>query len=71
MSEEPANGAPPDGPQGGPYRGPRAHEPEPEHDHRDDPTYVTRTKFLTNVAIVGGGVMAAAIAVPEIGRSHV
>jgi Rieske Fe-S protein len=41
--------------------------PEPVHDHHDDPAFVTRTKFLTGVALVTGGVMTAAILVPVIG----
>jgi Rieske Fe-S protein len=44
-----------------------AHEPEPVHDHADDPGYVTRTRFLTGIALVTGGVMTAAILVPVIG----
>lgn len=53
--------------RGGQYSGPVAHEPAPEHDHHDDPAFVTRTKFLTGVALVTGGVMTAAILVPVIG----
>ena len=34
---------------------------------RDDPAYVTRTKFLSGVALVTGGVLTAAILVPVIG----
>ena len=67
MSDEPANGTPPDDTQAGPYRGPRAHTPEIEDDHGNDPAYITRTKFLTNVAVVTGGVMTAAILVPVVG----
>jgi Rieske Fe-S protein len=51
-----------------PYSGPRAVQPpvsEPSHD--DDPDYVTRTKFLSLVAIAGGVAMTAAIIVPVIG----
>ena len=55
------------GAQGGQYQGPVAHEPEPVHDHADDPGYVTRTRFLTGIALVTGGVMTAAILVPVIG----
>jgi len=44
-----------------------AHEPEPVHDHADDPAFVTRTKFLTGIAVVTGGVMTAAILVPVVG----
>ncbi len=52
--------------RGAQYSGPVAHEPEPVHDHHDDPAYITRTKFLTGVAIVTGGVMTAAILVPVV-----
>jgi Rieske Fe-S protein len=55
------------GAQGGQYQGPAAHEPEPVHDHSDDPGFVTRTKFLTGIALVTGGVMTAAIIVPVVG----
>jgi quinol---cytochrome c reductase iron-sulfur subunit, bacillus type len=55
------------GAQGGQYQGPVAHEPEPVHDHDDDPGFVTRTRFLTGIALVTGGVMTAAILVPVIG----
>lgn len=65
---EPNKPGGPDEPGSGPYRGPRAHDPEPtatppEH----DPAYVTRTKFLSAIAIAGGGVFTAAILVPVIG----
>jgi Rieske Fe-S protein len=53
--------------RGGQYSGPVASEPEPVHDHHDDPAFVTRTRFLTGVALVTGGVMTAAILVPVIG----
>lgn len=53
--------------RGGQYSGPVAHVPEAVHDHSDDPGFVTRTKFLTGVALVTGGVMTAAILVPVIG----
>jgi menaquinol-cytochrome c reductase iron-sulfur subunit len=53
--------------RGGHYTGPVAHDPEPVHDPHDDPSYVTRTKFLTGVALVTGGVMTAAILVPVVG----
>jgi menaquinol-cytochrome c reductase iron-sulfur subunit len=53
--------------RGGQYSGPVAQEPEVVHDHGDDPGFVTRTKFLTGVALVTGGVMTAAILVPVIG----
>lgn len=55
------------GTRGGQYSGPAAHVPEPVHDHADDPNFVTRTKFLTGVALVTGGVMTAAILVPVVG----
>jgi menaquinol-cytochrome c reductase iron-sulfur subunit len=55
------------GTRGGQYSGPAAHEPEPVHDRHDDPAYITRTKFLTGVAVVTGGVMTAAILVPVVG----
>jgi len=61
VSEGPGNGAPPEG-----YSGPQAYEPPPP-DPRSDPHFITRTQFLTNLAIVGGGVMTAAILVPVIG----
>lgn len=51
-----------------PYSGPRAIDPpEPEHRLEDDPDYVTRTKFLSLVAIAGGAAMTAAIFVPIVG----
>lgn len=53
--------------RGGQYSGPVAHVPEPVHDHSDDPAFVTRTKFLSGVAVLTGGVMTAAILVPVIG----
>lgn len=53
--------------RGAQYSGPVAHEPEPVYDHHDDPAYITRTKFLTGVAVVTGGVMTAAILVPVVG----
>ncbi len=63
--DEPGNGTP--GTQAGPYEGPRATDFIPEPDHSDDPGYMTRTKFLSTVAIVGGGVLTAAIMVPVVG----
>lgn len=55
-------------PQGAPYRGPAAHDPEPApHRNEDDPDYVNRTKFLSMIALAGGGVMGAALMVPVIG----
>ena len=51
-----------------PYSGPRAIDPpDPEPRLEDDPDYVTRTKFLSLVAMAGGGVMTAAILVPVVG----
>ena len=55
------------GARGSQYSGPAAHVPEPVHDHHDDPAFVTRTRFLTGVALVTGGVMTAAILVPVVG----
>jgi nitrite reductase/ring-hydroxylating ferredoxin subunit len=63
--DEPNGGAP--GSQGGPYQGPRATDFTPEPDHSDDPGYMTRTRFLSGVAIAGGGVLTAAILVPVVG----
>lgn len=66
MSEDEPNGGTP-GTQGGPYQGPRATDFTPEPDHSDDPGYMTRTRFLSGVAIAGGGVLTAAILVPVVG----
>lgn len=55
------------GTRGGQYSGPAAHVAEPVHDHHDDPAFITRTRFLTGVALVTGGVMTAAILVPVVG----
>ena len=63
--DEPRNGAP--GTQSGPYQGPRAADVTPEPDHSDDPGYITRTRFLSNAAFAGTGVLAAAIMVPVVG----
>lgn len=52
---------------GGQYSGPVAQTSEPVHDPHDDPAYITRTKFLSSVAVLTGGVMGAAILVPVIG----
>ncbi len=52
---------------GGRYTGPVAGDAAPEADPHDDPAYVTRTKFLSGVALVTGGVLTAAILVPVIG----
>ena len=51
----------------GRYTGPVAGEAAPVHDPHDDPAYITRTKFLTGVALVTGGVLTAAILVPVVG----
>jgi menaquinol-cytochrome c reductase iron-sulfur subunit len=63
--DEPIGGEPTS--QGGPYQGPRATDFTPEPDHSDDPGYVTRTRFLSGVAIAGGGILTAAIMVPVVG----
>jgi menaquinol-cytochrome c reductase iron-sulfur subunit len=63
LSTEQGNGVP-DEPHGA-YSGPRVHDPEPEH--TPDAKEITRTKFLTGVAVATGGVMTAAILVPVIG----
>jgi menaquinol-cytochrome c reductase iron-sulfur subunit len=52
---------------GGPYQGPVASDPPPADDPHDDPAYITRTRFLTGVALVTGGVVTAAILVPVVG----
>lgn len=68
MAETPeggaGNGVPEDQP--GLYGGPRAYDPPPADGH-DDPEFVTRTRFLTGVAVATGAVMTAAIMVPVIG----
>lgn len=51
----------------GQYAGPRAIDPVTEPNHDDDPDFVTRTKFLSGVAIAGGAVLTAAILVPLVG----
>jgi Rieske Fe-S protein len=53
--------------RGGRYQGPVAGDAPPAHDPHDDPAYITRTKFLTGVALVTGGVLTAAILVPVVG----
>lgn len=53
--------------RGGRYQGPVASDAPPDHDPHDDPAFITRTKFLTGVAVVTGGVMTAAILVPVVG----
>lgn len=72
MAESEGNGAPGVGNGGarrggGGYSGPRAHDPAPPDDHHDDPAFISRTKFLTGVALATGGVLTAAILVPVIG----
>jgi menaquinol-cytochrome c reductase iron-sulfur subunit len=52
---------------GGRYTGPVASDEAPAADPHDDPAYISRTKFLTGVAIVTGGVLTAAILVPVVG----
>ncbi len=66
MADDEPNGSVPEG-RGGPYEGPQAVDVTPEPDHSDDPGYITRTRFLANVTIVGGGVLTAAIMVPVVG----
>lgn len=63
--DEPEGGT--GGTQNGPYQGPRAADFTPEPDHSDDPGYVTRTRFLSNAAFAGTGILAAAILVPVVG----
>jgi menaquinol-cytochrome c reductase iron-sulfur subunit len=67
VAEDEPNGGVPGGTQDGPYTGPRAADYTPEPDHSDDPGYTTRTRFLSNVAFAGTGVLAAAILVPVVG----
>lgn len=55
------------GVSGGQYGGPVAQVTEPVQDPHDDPAYITRTKFLSSIALLSGGVMGAAILVPVIG----
>lgn len=66
MADSHGNGSPQGGP-GGQYSGPRAIDPEPSHDHHDDPDFITRTRFLSGVAVAGGAVLTAAILVPIVG----
>lgn len=66
MADSQGNGTP-EGGRGGQYIGPRAVDPEPTYDHSDDPDYVTRTRFLSGVAVAGGAVLTAAILVPIVG----
>jgi len=51
----------------GQYTGPRAIDPVVEYSHDDDPDFITRTRFLSGVAIAGGAVLTAAILVPIVG----
>lgn len=62
QGDGPAQGA-----HGGHYSGPVAHDAPPAHDPHDDPAYITRTRFLSGVAVVTGGVLTAAILVPVVG----
>lgn len=66
MADSPGDGANGEG-RGGRYQGPIASESAPAQDPHDDPAYISRTKFLTGVALVTGGVMTAAILVPVVG----
>ncbi len=66
MAESQGNDAP-NGTSGGQYVGPRAIDPVQEHSHEDDPDFITRTRFLSGVAIAGGAVLSAAILVPIVG----
>jgi nitrite reductase/ring-hydroxylating ferredoxin subunit len=66
VAEAPRNGGETPDEAPGLYTGPRAYDPPPEDDH-DDPEFITRTRFLTNIAVLTGGVMTAAILVPVIG----
>jgi len=51
----------------GQYAGPRAIDPPADDSHEDDPDYITRTRFLSGVAVAGGAVLTAAILVPIVG----
>ncbi|HWH14346.1 MAG TPA: Rieske (2Fe-2S) protein [Miltoncostaeaceae bacterium] len=64
MADTQGNGAPS---PGGQYSGPRAVDPAPPDTHRQDPDYITRTRFLSGVAVAGGAVLTAAILVPLVG----
>ena len=66
MAESQGNDAQ-NGTPGGQYSGPRAIDPVQEHSHDDDPDFITRTRFLSGVAIAGGAVLSAAILVPIVG----
>lgn len=68
MADSQGNGSDvPGSGSGGQYSGPRAADPAPRDTHHEDPEYVTRTKFLTGIAVAGGGVLTAAILVPVVG----
>lgn len=69
MADSQGNGSPTgaSGGTGGLYSGPRAVDPEPTHSHHDDPEHITRTRFLSGVAVAGGAVLTAAILVPIVG----
>jgi len=56
-----------DGLPKGQYSGPRAIDPVAEPSHDDDPDFITRTRFLSGVAVAGGVVLTAAILVPIVG----
>lgn len=66
MADTQGNGAPEVG-AGGHYSGPRAIDPAPADNHDHDPAYITRTRFLSGVAVAGGAVLTAAILVPIVG----
>ena len=66
MADSQGNDAQNGAPQGQ-YAGPRAIDPVSEHSHDDDPDFITRTRFLSGVAVAGGVVLTAAILVPIVG----
>jgi menaquinol-cytochrome c reductase iron-sulfur subunit len=66
VADTQGNGAPGASP-GGHYSGPRAVDPVPPDTHHQDPDYITRTRFLSGVAVAGGAVLTAAILVPLVG----
>lgn len=66
-SRNPRDGAA-NGGDGDRYQGPKATEVTPEPpDPTKDRSYITRTRFMTGVALAAGGVMTAAILVPVVG----
>lgn len=67
MEHDHTNGVPGETGERGLYEGPQVVDPVDEDPHADDPSYHTRTKFLTMVAVAMGGVMSAAILVPVVG----